>query len=203
MTFQYFPHAWGRKFDLADKMSAYGHHLNKLGRPWLLNAIYQDSAPKLSWFWRRRFLSVSTIYGHGSHLVQFAEPFEQIGNTLLTECPMWNLEIITSVWMTGDWYLVSDDRWLVDRWLVIYCLVHGSTLPSWLVTGRLLTDWLVTSAWLPGAWLTGEICCQVPGWPMSGRPVPGWPVPGEADCCLVKNDWWLVTVWPVPGGLIL
>ena len=29
------------------------HHLNKLGRFWVLNAIYQDSAPKLFWFWRR------------------------------------------------------------------------------------------------------------------------------------------------------
>ena len=36
------------------------------------DAIYQDSALKLSWFWRRRSLNVFTIYGHGSHLVQMA-----------------------------------------------------------------------------------------------------------------------------------
>ena len=35
---------------------------------WEINPIYQDSAPKLSWFLRRRFLSVFTIYGHGGHL---------------------------------------------------------------------------------------------------------------------------------------
>ena len=40
---------------LKGKMSTYDHHLNKLGA--LLDAIYQDSAVKLSWFWRR-FLSV-------------------------------------------------------------------------------------------------------------------------------------------------
>ena len=45
--------------------------LNKLGRPWVLDAICHDSAPKLSWFWRRRFLNVFTIYGHGGHLVQW------------------------------------------------------------------------------------------------------------------------------------
>ena len=28
------------------------------------------------------------IYGHGAHLVQLREPFQQIGNTLLTEGPM-------------------------------------------------------------------------------------------------------------------
>ena len=44
------------------------HHLNKLGRPWVHDVIYQDSAPKLFWFWRRRFLSVFTTYGHGNHI---------------------------------------------------------------------------------------------------------------------------------------
>ena len=42
---------------------------NKLGKSWVPDAIYQDSASKLSWFWRR--LSVFTIYGHGSHPVQW------------------------------------------------------------------------------------------------------------------------------------
>ena len=53
------------------------------------DTIYQDS--KLSWFWRRRFLSLFTICGHGSHLVQWHGPFEQIVNTLSTEDPMWIL----------------------------------------------------------------------------------------------------------------
>ena len=30
-------------------------------------------SPKASWFWRRRILSVFTIYRHGSHLVQWCE----------------------------------------------------------------------------------------------------------------------------------
>ena len=41
----------------------------QLGRPWSVpDDIYQDSALKLSWFWRRRFLSVFTTYGHGCRL---------------------------------------------------------------------------------------------------------------------------------------
>ena len=33
--------------------------------------LYKDKAPGLIWFWRRRFLKVFTIYGHGSHLCQW------------------------------------------------------------------------------------------------------------------------------------
>ena len=33
--------------------STYDHHLKQFGRPWVRNAIYHDSASKLSWFWRR------------------------------------------------------------------------------------------------------------------------------------------------------
>ena len=43
------------------------------------NAIYQDSALELSSFWRRIFLSVFTIYGHSSHLVQWSR-------TIRTNC---------------------------------------------------------------------------------------------------------------------
>ena len=32
---------------------------------------FQDSASKLSWFWRRIYLSVFTIYGHGGNIVQW------------------------------------------------------------------------------------------------------------------------------------
>ena len=42
-------------------MSTYGHHLNKLGRPWDPYAIYQYSALKLSWFWRRYKLGVTAL----------------------------------------------------------------------------------------------------------------------------------------------
>ena len=33
--------------------------------------LCKDNAPGLIWFWRRRFLKVYTIYGHGSHLGQW------------------------------------------------------------------------------------------------------------------------------------
>ena len=46
------------------------HHLNKLVRHWVLDALYYDSAPKFFWFMRRTFSNVFTIYRHGGHLVQ-------------------------------------------------------------------------------------------------------------------------------------
>ena len=72
MIFQHFPHTkvWGCKFDLVVIIIHY-HFLYKIGRPCVRNAIYQDSASKLSWFWRRRFLSLFTKYGQGGHLVQW------------------------------------------------------------------------------------------------------------------------------------
>ena len=40
-----------------------------IDRPWVPDATEQDIALKLSWIWR--FLSVLTIYRHGSHLIQW------------------------------------------------------------------------------------------------------------------------------------
>ena len=60
------------------KESTYDHHLNKLGRPLVPDAIYQDSALKPSWFWK--FSNAFTIYGHGGnlnwqdHLYKFSNP---------------------------------------------------------------------------------------------------------------------------------
>ena len=50
------------------QMSHRGCH--KLGRLCVPNALYHDWALQLSWFLRRRFLSVFTISGHGGHLVR-------------------------------------------------------------------------------------------------------------------------------------
>ena len=42
--------------------------LNKFGSTCVPDAVYQVSMSSASWFWRRRFLKVFTIYGPGSHL---------------------------------------------------------------------------------------------------------------------------------------
>ena len=73
MTFQRFPHTnvLRRKLDLALKgqpLTFIYTNLVDLGSP---NAIYQDLASKLSCFWRKRLLSVFTIYRHGGHLVHW------------------------------------------------------------------------------------------------------------------------------------
>ena len=64
---------------------------NKLCRSCVPDIIYQDSASKLSWFKRKRFLSVFSPYmGMAAILFSGAEPFEQIVISL-TEGPIWNL----------------------------------------------------------------------------------------------------------------
>ena len=53
------------------QMSIYDHSLRKLGRPPVPNNLCKDSATRHPQFWRRRFLKVITIYGHGGHLGQW------------------------------------------------------------------------------------------------------------------------------------
>ena len=46
----------------------YDHHFSNFGRPPIPDDLCKDSAPRNPLFWRRRFLKVFTIYGHGGHL---------------------------------------------------------------------------------------------------------------------------------------
>ena len=64
--------AQGSKLDLAVKgqMSIYDIYFSNFGRPPVPDDLCKDSAPRHPRFWRRRFLKVFTIYGHGSHLGQ-------------------------------------------------------------------------------------------------------------------------------------
>ena len=49
----------------------YYHHFSNFGRPPVSNDLCKDSALRHPLFWRRRFLKVFTIYGHGGHLGQW------------------------------------------------------------------------------------------------------------------------------------
>ena len=49
----------------------YDHHFSNFGRPPVPDDICKDSATRHPRFWRRRFLKVFTIYGHGGHLGQW------------------------------------------------------------------------------------------------------------------------------------
>ena len=49
----------------------YDHYFRNFGRPPVPNDFCKDSATRHPWFWRRRFLKVFTIYGHGGHLGQW------------------------------------------------------------------------------------------------------------------------------------
>ena len=49
----------------------YDHYFSNFGRPPILDDLCKDSAPRHPLFWRRRFLKVFTIYGHGGHLGQW------------------------------------------------------------------------------------------------------------------------------------
>ena len=46
------------------------HYFSNFGRPPVPDGLSKDSAPRRPRFWRRRFLKVFTIYGHGGHLGQ-------------------------------------------------------------------------------------------------------------------------------------
>ena len=52
------------------QMSMYDHYFSNFGRPPVPDALCKDSAIRHPRFWRRRFLKVFTIYGHGDHLGQ-------------------------------------------------------------------------------------------------------------------------------------
>ena len=55
---------------LKGQMSTYDNSFSKFGRPLVPDDLCKDSAIRHSRFWRRRFLKVFTIYGHGRHLGQ-------------------------------------------------------------------------------------------------------------------------------------
>ena len=50
------------------QMSMYNNSFSNFGRPLVPDDLCKDSAPRHSRLWRRRFLKVFTIYGHGGHL---------------------------------------------------------------------------------------------------------------------------------------
>ena len=49
----------------------YDHHFSHFGRPPIPDDLCKDSAWRHPLFWRRSFLKVFTIYGHGSHLSEW------------------------------------------------------------------------------------------------------------------------------------
>ena len=53
------------------QMSMYDHYLSYFGRPPVPDDICKDSATRHPRLWRRRFLKVFTIHGHGGHLGQW------------------------------------------------------------------------------------------------------------------------------------
>ena len=59
----------------------YDHYFSNFGRPPIPNDLSKDSAPRNPRFWRRRFLKVFTIYGHGGHLGQRAATILAIYHT--------------------------------------------------------------------------------------------------------------------------
>ena len=85
------PQQPGHKFDGVVKKSqrsSHDHHLNKLGRPSVPDAIHQDSGSKLSWFWRWQRISVFfTTYGNVDHFVQCWRNFNNLSIFLRQKVP--------------------------------------------------------------------------------------------------------------------
>ena len=114
---------WPCRKKVKGQRSNYNHHLNKHSRPWVPNAIYQDSISKLSWFWRRRFLGLFTIYGHSGHLVQWH-------GTVPTYCQYpFNREVIL---LLQNKFLLKSTKGLwrdVKNWFLRWRLWR----PSWIL----------------------------------------------------------------------
>ena len=85
---------WPCRKRVKSQRSTRDHHLNELGRPWLIDALYKDLAQKLFLF-KTRSLSILPYIYMAAMLFIVAEPFEQIVNPISTEGPMWNLVKIT------------------------------------------------------------------------------------------------------------
>ena len=94
------PQQLGQKFDDAVKRYSSDHHLNKLGKPWVSYAIYQDSASSFLgseeefygfFFFFFFFVVFFTIYGHGGHLVPWCETFR-------TKCQYPSTKVPCEIW---------------------------------------------------------------------------------------------------------
>ena len=55
------------------QMSKNDHYFSNFGRPPIPDDLCKDSAIRHPRFWKRRFLKVFTIYGHGGHLGQWTK----------------------------------------------------------------------------------------------------------------------------------
>ena len=85
--FPVLPQQLGHKFDHALKCqrSSWDHHLNKLGRPGVPDAIFSLKAFLVL---EKIVKCLITIYGHGGHLFKWWTTIKQIVNIPLTEGPM-------------------------------------------------------------------------------------------------------------------
>ena len=59
---------WPRRKKVNGQTSMYDHHFSNFSWPPVPDCLCKDSVPRHPLFWRRRFLKVYTIYGHGGHL---------------------------------------------------------------------------------------------------------------------------------------
>ena len=60
------------------QMSMFDHYFSNFGRPPIPNNLCKDSVTRHPRFWRRRFLKVFTIYGHGGNLGQWTATISAI-----------------------------------------------------------------------------------------------------------------------------
>ena len=88
MNSQHFSHVnvWGpykcigSKFDMPQKgqMLTLDHHFINFSRSPVPEDLCKVKGPRLIWFWKKIFLKVFTIYGHGSHLGQWTATISAI-----------------------------------------------------------------------------------------------------------------------------
>ena len=72
----------------------YNHHFSNFGRPPVHDDLCKDAAPRHPLFWRKRFLNVFTIYGHGGYLGQWTPTILAIFHSPARGGSTWNLSNI-------------------------------------------------------------------------------------------------------------
>ena len=125
----------------------------KFGSTWVPDAVYQVSRSLPSWFWRRRFFKVFTIYGPGSHLGHvtwniWTKFHLNIPWRLhMASCFSWGKE----VWKCWIWVTLDKGQWMTLTLVchISSCIIYFIICTRFHLTGfnSFLENYIFTNEW--------------------------------------------------------
>ena len=142
----------------------YDHYFSNFDRPHVPDDLYKDSTPRHSWFWRRRFLKVFTIYGHGGHLDQRTVTILAIFRSPNLRRPIWNLSKIgseASEEKSFENVNARTDGRTDDRWKVITITHLDQSLGELKMFTPVNPFFLYMTLGLPGSSMNGLVNVMV------------------------------------------